>query len=87
MLRRYIATYEYTETVKGKDREFVHETIIEATDQAAAYKRAVRHFDDLARDSGVGWMRVLNSCAIETAPPDAVAKGGKRVHREGELES
>lgn len=82
MSNRYIATYEYTETVRGKERSFVHESIIEATNQATAYREAVNHFDKLARDSSVGWMRVLTSCKIATAPRDAVAKGGRRVDRE-----
>jgi|WetSurMetagenome_2_1015567.scaffolds.fasta_scaffold483598_2 hypothetical protein len=87
MMRRYIATYEYTEIVKGKERDFVHETIIEATGPALAYRQAVSHFDALARESGVGWMRVLTSCTVVEAPQGAVAKGGRRVHRDGELEA
>jgi len=87
MTRRYIATYEYTESVHGKERDFVHETIIEAPGPAVAYRQAVSHFDALARDSSVGWMRVLTSCKIAEAPRGAVAKGGKRIQRDGELET
>jgi hypothetical protein len=86
MTRRYIATYDYTETVRGKSRDFVHETIIEADNQSAAHRRAVNHFDDLARESSVGWTRVLNRCAIAAAPSGAVVKGGKRIYKDSELE-
>ena len=32
MLRRYFATYEYTEIVKGEPRDFVHQAFFEAAD-------------------------------------------------------
>jgi hypothetical protein len=86
MPRHFVATYEYTEVVHGKSREFVHESIIEAADQAAAYRAAIRHFDDLARESSVGWMRVLNRCAVAPSPGSASAKGGKTVRAPSELE-
>ena len=86
MPRRYVATYDYTETVRGKSREFVHETIIEAENPSAAYKSAVSHFDELARDSSVGWTRVLNRCAVTAAPTGAAAKSGKPIYKEPELD-
>ena len=86
MLRRYVATYEYIEVVGGEPREFVHETIIEATDKDAAMVLAHRHFQELALLSGVGWRRVLNRYGVATAPYDATAKGGKRVYAETALE-
>jgi hypothetical protein len=82
MLRRYVATYEYIEIVEGEPREFVHETIIEATDKDAAMQLAHRHFHELALQTGVGWSRVLNRYGVVTAPHDAVAAGGRRVYAE-----
>ena len=79
MLRRYVATYEYTRIVGGEPRDFVHETIIEAPNEGAANVCAFRHFDELARQGGVGWMRVLNRCGVVPAPHAAIAKGGRRV--------
>lgn len=70
MLRRYFATYEYTEIVAGEPRECVHETVIEAPDLDAAKARANRHFDELSWLSGVGWKWVLNRWRIAEAPHD-----------------
>lgn len=86
MKRRYIATYEYTEIVRGQERDFLHETIIEVTNQDA-YRQAVDYFERLSMQSDARWLRVLRSCKIAEAPGGAVAKGGKRVYREGELET
>lgn len=86
MLRRYVATYEYIEIVGGEPREFVHETIIEATDKDAAMELAHRHFQELALQSGVGWSRVLNRYGVVTAPYDATAQGGRRVYSEKTVE-
>ena len=86
MLRRYVATFEYIEIVMGEPREFVHETIIEATDKDVAMELAHRHFQELALHRGVGWTRVLNRYGIVTAPHDAVAQGGRRVYTERTLE-
>ena len=36
MPSRFIATYEYTETVRGEPRDFIHETMIEAEDLNSA---------------------------------------------------
>jgi len=86
MPNRYIATYEYTETVKGEPRDFVHETMIEAVDLNAANQLALHHFEELARQSGVGWTRILSRFEVKAAPRGAVAQGGRRVYRERELE-
>ena len=67
MLRRYIATYEYTRIVAGEPREFVHETVIEAADEESANELAFRHFESLDRQTGSGWSRVLNRCEIAAA--------------------
>jgi len=82
MPRRYIATYEYTETVRGEPRDFIHETIIEAEDLNSANRFAIDYFESLAIKSQVGWTRVLRRVEVATAKPDAVAKGGRRVERE-----
>ena len=86
MLRRYVATYEYIEVVGGEPREFVHETIIEATDKDAAMVVAHRHFQELALQSGVGWRRVLNRYGVVSAPYGATAQGGRRVFAEATAE-
>jgi len=86
MPRRYIATYEYCETIKGERRDFVHESMFEAPDLLAAKSAAQSHFDNLTRESGVGWKRVLNRVEVKLAPRGAVAKGGKRVERERSIE-
>jgi hypothetical protein len=77
-LRRYVATYEYTRIVAGEPREFTHETIIEAPDQDSANELAFRHFDELDRQTGVGWSRVLNRCEVALAPRDVVIQAGRR---------
>lgn len=87
MPRRYVATYVYTEWVHGADREFVHETVVEASSEDAAFARAVRHFDEMARQSSVGWRRVLKSCEVAPAPSGAVPSGGRRVYRDPETET
>jgi hypothetical protein len=68
MLRRYFATYEYSEVVMGEPRDFVHETILEAPDLDAAKARANRYFEELSFVSGVGWKRVLHRWKIAEAP-------------------
>ncbi len=85
MLRRFVVTYEYTETVRGEPREFDHETMIEAANENAAHVVALQHFEELASLSSVGWTRVLNRCGIVAARRGAVAEGGKRVSRDREL--
>ena len=82
MPRRYLATYEYSETIRGERRDFVHESMFEAPDLLAATSAAQSHFDDLTRESGVGWKRVLNRVEVKLAPQGAVAQGGRRVERE-----
>jgi hypothetical protein len=81
-LRRYVATYEYTRIVAGEPREFTHETIIEAADADSANELAFRHFDELDRQTGVGWSRVLNRCDVALAPVDVVAPASKYFGRE-----
>jgi len=85
MPRRYVANYEYTEVVHGKPRRFMHETILEAASANAAYARALEHFEQLARTSGVGWQRTLERCEIAPAKRGAVAKGGRRVQEEPDV--
>ena len=68
MLRRYFATYEYTEIVKGEPRDFVHQAFLEAADLNDAKVRANRHFDEINMLSGLGWKRVLNRWKIVEAP-------------------
>jgi len=68
MLRRYFATYEYTEIVMGEPRDFVHQTFLEAVDLNAAKLRASRYFDEFNVLSGLGWKRVLNRWRIVEAP-------------------
>ena len=68
MLRRYFATYEYTEIVMGEPRDFVHQTFLEATDLNAAKLRASRYFDEFNVLSGLGWKRVLNRWRIVETP-------------------
>ena len=86
MLRRYVATYEYIEVVGGEPREFVHETIIEATDKDAAMDRAHRHFQELSLQSGLGWSRVLNRYGVVTAPDDAIMAGERQGYAEKSVE-
>jgi hypothetical protein len=76
VLRRYVATYEYTRIVAGEPREFVHQTTIEAVDGDSANELAFRHFDELDRQTGAGWSRVLNRCEVSEAPRDAVIEVG-----------
>ena len=83
MLRKYLATYEYSEVVKGKRRHFVHESIVEAPSDKDAHSAALEYFYELGRKSGVGWMRSLSRCAVTAAPRGAVARGGRRVEVEG----
>jgi hypothetical protein len=78
-MRRYLATYEYTETVKGEERTFVHESIIEVGDGRDAHAAAVEYFDSMGRASQIGWGRVLKSCAVKPAPRGAMPKGGTRI--------
>ena len=87
MPRRYVANYEYTEIVHGKPRRFMHETILEAASANAAYARALEHFEQLARTSGVGWQRTLEVCKVEPAKRGAVAKGGRRVQEEPDVQT
>jgi hypothetical protein len=68
MLRRYFATYEYTEIVMGEPRDFVHQTFLEAADLNDAKVRANRHFDEFNMLCGLGWKRVLNRWRIVEAP-------------------
>jgi hypothetical protein len=86
MPRRFLATFEYTEFVEGEPRVFTHETIVEARSQNAAHAEALRHFENLARQSSVGWARVLNRCTIAPAPRDATDKGGRHVVKDPEIE-
>ena len=72
MLRRYFATYEYTEIVMGEPRDFAHETILEAADLNAAKLRANRYFDEFNVLSGLGWKRVLNRWKIVEIAHDRV---------------
>ena len=81
MLRRYVATYQYTRIVAGEPREFVHQTTIEAANEDSANELAFRHFDELDRQTGVGWSRVLNRCEVAEAPRDAVIEVGTRALR------
>jgi len=82
VLCRFVATYEYTEIVGDERREFVHESIIEAASEDAAGLLARNRFDELARQSSVGWRRILHRCEIAPAPEDATPKGGTRVDGE-----
>ena len=68
MVRRYFATYEYSEGVDGEPRDFVHQTFLEAPDLDSAKLRATRHFEELSFVSGVGWKRVLHRWKIAEAP-------------------
>jgi hypothetical protein len=86
MPRRYLVTYEYTETVRGEPRDFIHETMIEAEDLHSANRFALDYFESLAIRSQVGWTRVLQRVEVTTAKPDAVAQGGRRVERERSIE-
>jgi len=44
------------------------ETIIEAATEESANDLAFRHFDELDRQNGAGWSRVLNRCEVAEAP-------------------
>ena len=79
MLHRYIATFEYVETVRGEARTFRHESEIEAKDEIAAYDKALIYFASLQVASGVGWLRELRSCRVAAAAPGVAARGGQRV--------
>lgn len=73
-LRRFIATYEYTRIVGGEPREFTHEAVIEALNEESANELAVRHFETLDRQTGLGWSRVLSRCEVAAVSPrDATA--------------
>ena len=87
MPRRYVANYEYTEIVHGKPRRFMHETILEAANANTAYARALEHFEQLARTSGVGWQRTLLGCEVKPAKKEAVAKGGRRLQEEPDVQT
>ena len=79
MQRRYMATFEYVEIVRGESRTFTHESEIEARDESDAYDVALRYFGRLQTQSGVGWLRELRSCKVAVAAPGSVARGGQRV--------
>ena len=79
MLRRYIATFEYVENVRGESRTFRHESEIEARDETDAYDVALRYFGRLQTQSGVGWLRELRSCKVAVAAPGSIARGGQRI--------
>ena len=79
MHRRYLATFEYVEIVRGESRTFQHESEIEARDESDAYDAALRYFGRLQTQSGVGWLRELRSCKVAVAAPGAVPSGGKRI--------
>lgn len=87
MLRRFLAAYTYSETVGGEPREFVHETIIHAADPVEAKRLAIEQFAGLELNSGVGWVHVLKRCDVVAAQIDATPRGGRRVHRDPEIES
>lgn len=87
LLRRWIATYEYIEIVGGEPREFVHETIIEASDKDAAMERAQRHFHELTLQSGTGWTRVLNRYRVVATIADTISAGAAPMYAKGAGES
>jgi hypothetical protein len=86
MRQRYIVTYEYSESIKGERRDFVHETMFEASDLLSANRAAKNHFEELARESWVGWRRTLHRFEVKAAPLGAVARGGRRIYPERSLE-
>ncbi|HEX4825844.1 MAG TPA: hypothetical protein VFV19_16200 [Candidatus Polarisedimenticolaceae bacterium] len=79
MLRRFVVTYDYIETVRGEQRRFNHETLIEARDESDAHVRAVRYFGSSQLQSQVGWARQLVSCKVEPAEPGKPTRAGERV--------
>ena len=79
MQRKYLAIYEYTETVKGEERTFVHESIVEVAAGKDAHAAAIEYFESIDRASQTGWRRVHNSCAVKPAPKGARPRGGTRV--------
>jgi hypothetical protein len=68
MPRRYFATFDYTEIVKGEPKEFVHQIFLEAADLNEAKVRANRHFEEFNMLNGLGWKRVLNRWRVVEAP-------------------
>ena len=58
-LVQYQVTYEYAEDVEGATRRFLHQPVVEAAGLPAARAAALAHFDQLGRESGVGWRRTL----------------------------
>jgi hypothetical protein len=76
VLRRYVATYQYTRIVGGEPREFVHQATLEAADVDSANELAFRHFDGLDGQTGAGWSRVLNRCEVQEAPSEAIIEVG-----------
>jgi hypothetical protein len=87
MLRRFLVTYEYVETVRGEPRRFNHETLIDARDEADAHLRALQHFGSSQLQSQVGWARQLVSCKVEPAVPGKPTRAGDKVMRVPEAET
>ena len=50
----------------------------------SANRLALDYFEALAIKSQVGWTRILRRVEVAPAKPDAVAKGGRRIERDGE---
>ena len=65
MPRRYIATYEYCETIKGERRDFVHESMFEAPDLLAAKSAAFRETTMYLRSGS----RSKSTLSSAIAPP------------------
>jgi len=85
MPRRFIVTYDYTETVRGEPRRFAHESVIEADDLNSATRLALEYFETTAERSQVGWSRILSRFEVVPAPRGAVAKGGRRIDPETQV--
>jgi hypothetical protein len=70
----------FTEFVRGEARRFKLDVAVEADSESDATKEAIDHFDELARESQVGWIRRINGVDL---PSRNVHEQGQYAHQQG----
>ena len=67
-MTRYRVRIHFSETVRGKSRQFVHGIGAEAYSPDEAIRLALDHFTNLSQNSWVGWIRTVEKVEVERVP-------------------
>lgn len=81
MMQTYVVRIRYSERVEGQPRSFDHEVSVVEKNRERAAELALQYFNQLGRDSWVGWRREVQD--VDVRPVRSRSQGAAGLTLQG----